>query len=122
MNTKDSATAEKIIDHADVGMSILHQGTCTYVKVTGEIDIATAPTLREGLLAACDHCAGRLVVDLSGVSHCDASALAVLIGTQRRANQRDITLCLAAPSRQVARLLHITGLDRTLPLEPPATH
>jgi anti-anti-sigma factor len=38
----------------------------------------------------------------------------VLIGTQRRARARGITVRLAAPRPPVAKLLHITGLDRSL--------
>lgn len=52
-----------------------------------------------------------LIIDLAGVSFCDVSGLAVLIGTQRRATARGITVRLAAPRPQVAKLLRITGLD-----------
>jgi anti-anti-sigma factor len=55
-----------------------------------------------------------LVIDLSGVSFCDVAGLAVLIGTQRRARARGITVRLAAPRPQMAKLLRITGLDRSL--------
>jgi anti-anti-sigma factor len=122
MTTKEgNGTAEQVIgwDHAQARFSVLPQDACTIVKVSGVIDIATAPALREGLYRACGHCTGQLVVDLSGVSFCDACGLAVLIGTQRRATLRDIPLRLAAPSPPVARLLHLTGLDRILPIQPP---
>ncbi|GAA2086857.1 STAS domain-containing protein [Actinomadura alba] len=113
-------TAEQVIgwDHAQASLSVVPQDACTVVKVSGVIDIATAPALREGLYRTCEHCTGRLVVDLSGVSFCDACGLAVLIGTQRRATLRDIPLRLAAPSPPVARLLQLTGLDRILPIQP----
>jgi anti-anti-sigma factor len=115
-----NGVAEQVIgwDHAQARFCIVSQDACTVVKVSGVIDIATAPALREALYRTCGHCTGQLVVDLSGVSFCDASALAVLIGTKRRATLRDIPLCLAAPSPPVARLLQLTGLDRTLPIQP----
>ncbi|HEV7933786.1 MAG TPA: STAS domain-containing protein [Actinomadura sp.] len=116
MNTKDHrADAEKIggHTHVHVGLSTVHRPGHTIVKPRGDIDIATASTLREGLLDALGRCTNLLVVDLSEVSFCDASGLDVLIGTKRRATLRDITLHLAAPSPQMARLLHITGLDRS---------
>jgi anti-anti-sigma factor len=56
----------------------------------------------------------QLTIDLSGVSSCDVAGLAVLIGTQRRATVRGITVRLAAPGPQIAELLRITGLDRSL--------
>ena len=53
-----------------------------------------------------------LVIDLSGVAFCDVSALAVLIGMQRRARGLGITVRLAAPRPQLAKLLRVTGLDQ----------
>jgi anti-anti-sigma factor len=87
------------------------------VALHGELDIATTPALRERLNGALTTAAGlgrRLVIDLSGVSFCDASGLAVLIGTQRRARILGTPMSLAAPQPQVLKLLHITGLDRGL--------
>ena len=55
---------------------------------------------------------GCSVIDLSGVSFCDVSTLAVLVATQRRASGLGITVRLAAPRPQVAKLLRITGLDQ----------
>lgn len=96
----------------------------TVVALRGEIDIATAPALRERLnralaLAARHH--RRLVIDLSGVSFCDASGLAVLVGTLRRARRLATPMCLAAPRPQVAKLLSTTGLDRSLTVHDTLT-
>jgi anti-anti-sigma factor len=51
----------------------------------GELDIAAAPALREQLLSLLRPGTSQLVVDLSAVSYADASGLAVLVGTRRRA-------------------------------------
>jgi anti-sigma B factor antagonist len=94
------------------------------VPLRGKIDIAATPVLRERLNHALDMCAGRhrrLIIDLSGVSFCDTSGLALLIGTQRRARRLATPVCLAAPPPQVMRLLHITGLDRGLTIHPNLT-
>jgi anti-sigma B factor antagonist len=94
--------------------SVLSRGPgCTIAMVAGDLDIATTPVLRERLFALLGLAGRLLVIDLSGVSFCDAGALAVLIGTQRRARQRGIAVRIAAPSPQVTRLLRITGLDRS---------
>jgi anti-anti-sigma factor len=86
----------------------------TLVKVRGDLDIATAPALRERLVAALRPRTGPLILDLSGVSFCDAAGLAVLIGTQRRAAARGIVMLLAAPGPRLYALLEFTGLDRSL--------
>ena len=59
-----------------------------------------------------------LVLDLSRVPSCDPAGLAVLIGTQRRARLLGIVVRLAAPSLPVAKLLRLTGLDRSLTICP----
>ncbi|MEV0148254.1 MULTISPECIES: STAS domain-containing protein [unclassified Nonomuraea] len=90
----------------------------TVVHLTGEIDIFTGEALRRRLLRALPYEGGRLVVDVSSVSFCDASGLAVLVDMQRRARQRGVTLALRAPRPQLSRLLRITGLERAFTIVP----
>jgi len=73
-------------------------GGITIAGLNGELDIACAPALREQLLGLLSPGSSRLVIDLSKVSHCDASGLAVLIGTGRRATLLGGFLHLAAVS------------------------
>lgn len=84
----------------------------------GELDIATAPALREQLLGLLRPAASRLVLDLSAVSYADASGLAVLVGTARRAGLLRGFLRLAAPAPAVIRVLSLTGLHRQLDVFP----
>jgi anti-anti-sigma factor len=95
-------------------LSVLSRPACTIVRLEGELDIATVPTLRERLLGVLSPGVRLLIIDLSGVSFCDVAGLAVLIGTQRRATARGIVVRLAAPRPQLAKLLRITGLDHRL--------
>ncbi|GIH79057.1 STAS domain-containing protein [Planobispora longispora] len=89
----------------------------TVIRLSGEIDILTRPALRRRLLSALRYSTNLFILDLSEVSFCDASGLGMLIGIQRRARARGITLILTAPSPCVSRILHITGLDRSMPME-----
>jgi anti-sigma B factor antagonist len=94
------------------------------VSLLGELDIATTPALRTRLDQALDTTAGtsrRLVIDLSGVSFCDAAGLALLVGAQRRAWRLGTLMCLAAPRPQMMKLLHVTGLDRSLTIQTTVT-
>ncbi|MCO6005431.1 STAS domain-containing protein [Actinoallomurus purpureus] len=84
----------------------------TVIAVRGELDIATTPAVRDRILTILDDTTTPLVIDLSGVSFCDASGLAMLIGTQRRARSKGVTIALAAPRPIVRKMLRITGLDR----------
>ena len=65
-----------------------HDGT-TVVSVAGEIDMVTAPKLRECLLTT----EGNVIVDLSAVSFFDSSGIAALVNTRN--------LTLRTPQRLV---------------------
>jgi anti-sigma B factor antagonist len=62
----------------------------TIVHLSGEIDIFTSTALRRQLLNALRHSTKLLILDLSQVSFCDSSGLAVLVGIQQRARARGI--------------------------------
>jgi hypothetical protein len=59
-----------------------------------------------------------LIIDLSAVEHADASGLAVLAGSRRRARLLGGSLRLAAPSPDVARVLSATGMNQHLNIYP----
>jgi anti-anti-sigma factor len=88
------------------------------VKLSGGLDSAAAPALREQLIDVLHRGTGVLVLDLSRVLSCDTAGLAVLIGTQRRARLLGATICLLAPSPAVAKVLRSTGLDRSFSICP----
>ncbi|YCK40206.1 STAS domain-containing protein [Actinomadura sp. ATCC 39365] len=86
----------------------------TIVNLSGEIDIFTSTLLRRQLTDTLRHSTRLLILDLSQVSFCDASGLAVLVGIQHRARAQGITLGLAHPRPYTAQMLRLTGLDRSL--------
>lgn len=85
----------------------------TVIRVSGSLDFAAAPALREQLIDVLHRGTSLLVLDLSGVPSCDSAGLAVLIGTQRRARLLGITVRLLAPSLPVTKVLRSTGLHRS---------
>jgi anti-anti-sigma factor len=90
----------------------------TIVALHGDLDIASTPALRQHLIGTLHHSGRILILDLGEVTFCDAAGLAVLIGTQRRAAALGITVHLANPRPQVAKMLRMTGLDRKLTVRP----
>jgi anti-anti-sigma factor len=83
-------------------------------RLGGELVIAGAPALRDELAGLLRHGPVRLVIELSGVTHCDISGLAVLVGAGHRARHAGGSLGLAALSPPVDAILHATGLHRHL--------
>jgi len=103
-----------VIDTAPLGVA--DPSKPTTVHLSGEIDIFTSEALRRQLLSTLHYSTSLLILDLSQVSFCDAGGVGVLVGIQHRARSMGITLALKAPRPFMSRLLHITGLDRSLPM------
>jgi anti-anti-sigma factor len=88
-------------------------GDATVVSLSGGLDLAAAPALREQLIDVLHRGTGLLILDLSHVLSCDTAGLAVLIGTQRRARLLGTKMRLLAPSPAVTKVLRSSGLDRS---------
>jgi anti-sigma B factor antagonist len=96
-------------------VNIRHQPGCAIVTPAGEPGLATAPQLREFLLALLPaHPA--LVINLDQVSFCDATGLGVLAGAANRAHANGASLHLVCSRTDIRRLFELTGLARRIPL------
>jgi anti-anti-sigma factor len=85
----------------------------TIVKLSGELDIAGAPDLREELLAILSRrTLSHLILDLSKLRFIDSSGIAVFVNTERRARLLGCTFALVAPQAPVSRVLQVCGLDQ----------
>ena len=81
------------------------------IQVAGELDLYTAPSLKEHLLSALEDGALKVVVDMSGVHFIDSSALGVLIGGVKRLKPNDGRLVLVSVDENVNWIFRITGLN-----------
>ena len=81
------------------------------VRLTGEVDMYTAPQLKQAMLGLIDGGAAKVVIDLGGVTFIDSTALGVLIGGVRRLRAAGGAMALVVATRPVDRVLSITGLD-----------
>ncbi|CAA9266010.1 MAG: Anti-sigma factor antagonist BldG [uncultured Acidimicrobiales bacterium] len=82
------------------------------VAVRGEVDIATAPKLREKLVELANQGAQQVVVDLDGVEFLDSTGLGVLIGGMKRLRGLDGDLTLVCTQPRILKVFEITGLNR----------
>ena len=89
----------------------------TVVVLRGDLDIATAPELRECLVNVIDEGA-RIVIDLEAVDFLDSAGLGILVGGLKRARTRGGELELVCSSHDVLKPLEITGLDRVFTIHP----
>jgi anti-anti-sigma factor len=79
--------------------------------LSGRLDSARAPAVREQLLRLLRPAASQLVLDLTLVSDVDAVGLAVLVGTERRARLLGGSLRLAGARPAVSMAVQAAGLD-----------
>lgn len=82
------------------------------IALTGEVDVYTAPRLKQQMISLLDGGATNLVVDLTGVEYLDSTALGVLIGGLKRMRERDGDVVLVCPGARIRRVFEITGLDK----------
>jgi anti-sigma B factor antagonist len=97
-------------------VSVHERGADTVIAVTGELDIYTAPALRDALLDVVAAERSEIVVDLLGVAFLDSSALGVLVGGYKRVSTMGGHLRVACPPGPLTEIFRVTGLDRVLPL------
>lgn len=81
------------------------------ITVAGELDLYTAPRLKENLLAAMEEDILKIVIDMTGVHFIDSSALGVLIGGVKRLKPKGGKLVLVSTDENVNWIFQITGLN-----------
>ncbi|MEX2550907.1 MAG: STAS domain-containing protein [Nitriliruptoraceae bacterium] len=88
----------------------------TVIVVSGQLDVATAPEMRQVLKEAQYDDRQHLVVDLTGLEFLDSFGLGVLVGALRRARMRGGRFVLAGPNARIREILEVTELDRIFQL------
>jgi anti-sigma B factor antagonist len=90
------------------------------VAVAGELDVSTAPVLRERLRSAIAGGARRLVVDLRRVTFIESVGLGVMIGARKQLGAGDRSLCVVLDPGQtsIRKVFRVTGLDEVFPVHP----
>lgn len=84
--------------------------------VEGEVDVYTAPRLREKLLPLC-YGGSTVTLDLSKVVYIDSTGLGVLIGAYKAQRATNGKLILTGMNSRLDRLFRITGLKEVMDIE-----
>lgn len=86
------------------------------IHLVGELDMSTAPQLREELLQLASDGAQTVTVDLSELEFIDSTGLSVLITGLKRLRQGGGDMALRSPTPGTRRVLEITGLTEVFPI------
>ena len=92
------------------------QNGTSLLSLTGEVDVANAPDVKQAAVALSATGNTRFVVDLSGVTYMDSSGLGTLVGILKRLKESGGKMAIAGASPQVRRLFDITGLNQVFAL------
>ncbi|MCW2505837.1 MAG: anti-anti-sigma factor [Actinomycetia bacterium] len=99
----------------DLSIDVRAAGDGTVVvKPEGALDFGHHQRLQDALVAEIEAGHPRIVIDASGVSFWDSSALGVLIHVHHQAKFQEGWLRVARPSEQLRRSLEVTNLNKLL--------
>jgi anti-anti-sigma factor len=119
-NEEDAVVAFGTNNHDDDqlpdGWSVDQDGATATVRLSGDLDLEVAPTLRELLTRVGDGLAS-VTVDLSAVSFLDSVGISVLLAAYQRLDRSAVSFALVASPR-VLRTLTIAGVADVLGARP----
>ena len=101
---------------ADLRVAV-RPGSPLVVEIRGEIDIQSAPRLRDELLRVIRRHGPQLALDLAGVTFMDCAGVNVLLATRRRAQLEEGSVRVVRASPRVLRMISLLGLERAFAIE-----
>jgi anti-sigma B factor antagonist len=91
-------------------------GQALVVHVGGDLDVYSAPQLKEALAEALERDGGALILDLSDVHFIDSTALGVLATSLRESQGRGGGFQLVIEDPYLLKIFRITGFDGVFPI------
>jgi anti-sigma B factor antagonist len=100
----------------NLDLDISTQGDTSIVTLVGEIDVYTAPRLRQALIDLVSQGATDIVVDMDRVDFLDSTGLGVLVGGLKRVKSAEGDLRLVVTQDRIMKIFDITGLSKEFPI------
>lgn len=96
----------------ELGLDVEEKDGATVLAVKGEVDVYTAPRLREKLVELVSQGTYKIIVNLEGVDFLDSTGLGVLVGGLKRLRSHDGDLTLVCTQPRILKVFEITGLTK----------
>jgi anti-sigma B factor antagonist len=100
----------------DLDLIVRKEEDHAILEIGGEIDVYTAPKLREKLIELVSEGSYDLIVDLEKVDFLDSTGLGVLVGGLKRVRNHDGSLKLVCTQEKILKIFRITGLTKVFPI------
>ena len=88
------------------------------VEVRGEVDVHSAPQLRDRLIEVLDGQPSAIVVDLSWLQFIDSTGLGALVAALNRAKAAGVGFVLVCKTDRLLKVFRITGLHEVFDIRP----
>ena len=86
------------------------------ISLAGEVDLYTAPEVKQQLLDVISQGGRTVVVDFSNTTFIDSTTLGVLVGGVKRLRPHEGRLSIVCSDRNITKIFEITGLNRVFPI------
>ncbi len=105
-------------ERADAGLdvSLENVGGFSLIHLAGEVDVYSAPKLRETIKGLVEDGNCNIVVDLERVAFLDSTGLGVLVGGLKRVKHLRGELGIICNQEKILRIFRITGLTKVFPI------
>jgi anti-sigma B factor antagonist len=100
----------------DLTMQVDEREGWAVVSASGDIDLTTAPRLRETVIGIVVTGQPKVVLELQAVDFIDSTGLGVLVGLLKRTRSQGGDLRVVSTRSSLRKVLELTSLDRALPL------
>jgi len=95
---------------------LAHYGDWSVMRVAGEIDMATAPKLRQHIVNVTNDRPKGLVLDLNNVDFIDSTGLGVMVGAAKRMRMASGGFRIVCSQAHLVELFQLTRLDEVFDL------
>jgi len=99
-------------DVVDLSLETRHTDDVTIVSVGGEIDVYTAPKLRDKVTELVGEGHYNLVIDMENVEFLDSTGLGVLVGGLKKVRSHDGSMEIVCNQDRLLKIFRITGLAK----------
>jgi anti-sigma B factor antagonist len=96
----------------DLDVATSEMGNASVLSLAGEIDVYTAPRLRQAIIDLVEAGKTNLVIDMEKVDFLDSTGLGVLVGGLKRVKTNDGSLAIVATQDKILKIFDITGLNK----------
>ena len=96
----------------DLSLETRHEDGRTIIEVGGEIDVYTAPRLRDKITELVGDGNYNLVIDMEKVDFLDSTGLGVLVGGLKKVRSHDGSMRLICTQERLLKIFRITGLAK----------